>query len=142
MKINISSISEFNIIEGRGFKPLLNPYFDISIDLRIEIQYALFGKPHPNNDQKFFSYVWSNFPNFCEETYQPLNYSAAHISHIITKGSRQDMRYDVRNINILSSYYHTYWENEIIEKKKKLKVYWKNIPKIELLNHEYNLCTV
>lgn len=138
MKIKIESIEEFKVIESRGFKPLLNPYFLIDISVRLEIQEMLFGKPTKSNDDKFYQYCWNNKLHFCEESALPLEYSASHISHILTKGSRPEIRHDVRNINILSFKYHNAWEYGNEKDKEKMKIYWKNKSVIELLNKEYS----
>ena len=71
--------------------------------------------------------MWESKPHWCEECGKPLQgYSAAYISHILTKGAHTEVRYDPLNSNILCMKHHNKWEFLPLSEKKKLFIYWEN----------------
>jgi len=121
---------DFNSAVNYGFNPFLDSSFEMSIRSRIEIQKEMF-----KSDHQFYKYCWKNLPHFCQETGLKLTtYSSVHISHILSRGAFPEMRYDIRNINILTLTEHQKWESE---KKVDMYIYKKNRQTIELLKNEY-----
>lgn len=131
---------EYDYAKARDVEPLLNTrHFVIEPELRKQIQYELFGPGHtPQENEKFFRWVWEHKPHYCEECMKPLpNYSAVYCSHILTRGANPEMAHDPRNINILCFEHHNQWEQATT--RQTMRIYPGNIRKIELLKHEYNI---
>ena len=129
--MKIYSLNDFKNANKYGFNAFLDNECDMSINVRIMIQNKLF-----KTDSQFYKYCWSNLPHFCQETGLKLrSFSACFVSHILSRGAFPEMRYDIRNINILSLPEHQKWESE---KKVEMYIYKKNLKTIEKLIQEYN----
>ena len=129
--MTIITIEDFNKAVSYGFNPFLDNSFSMSIKSRVTIQKEMF-----KSDHQFYKYCWKNLPHFCQESGLKLTtYSSVHISHILSRGAYPEMRYDIRNINILTLTNHKLWESE---KKVDMYIYKKNRQIIELLKNEYN----
>ena len=139
LPIPIRSTAEYDVIKNFWYHPLIyDTFFNIDIRTRITVINTLFGKPCPANDDRFFRWMWKHRPHVCQEYFAPLHeYSAVHISHIITKGSHPEMRYDPRNINILSLKAHNEWEFGTQEQRRKMNIYPQNQRIIKILKSEY-----
>lgn len=134
----ISERWEYDYIVSRGFEPLLDTkHFRMDIRLRIAIQREKFGTGHtPEENEKFYRWVWEHKPHYCEETMRPLpNYSATFISHILTRGAHPEMAHDPRNVNILCFEMHNKWENG---DRKEMRIYPANAMRIQELKKDYN----
>ncbi len=135
----INTKEEYQEAVKRGFEPLLDMRFKMTIRLRVEIQTELFGRGRIDTmraNEKFFRWVWNHKPHYCEETMKPLKtYSAVYCSHILTRGAFPEMATDPRNINLLCLEMHNRWENG---DRERMRIYWKNKKTIELLKQEYN----
>ena len=133
MLIDIENMAEYEYCVGRGLNPLLNPMFNVDINLRVEIQRALFGPIAEH--EKFFRWVWEHKPHYCEECLAPLhNYSAVYCSHILTRGAHPEMAHDCRNINILCYTHHSMWE---YGNRHSMRINAKNQQTIDKLTKEY-----
>lgn len=133
----ISERWEYDYIVSREFEPLLDTnHFRMDIRLRIAIQREKFGTGHtPEENEKFYKWVWEHKPHYCEETMRPLpNYSATFISHILTRGANPEMAHDPRNVNILCFEMHNKWENG---DRKGMRIYPANAMRIQELKKEY-----
>lgn len=126
----------YDYARARGYEPLLDARFPMDIVLRVSIQRELFGRGHgPEENEKFYRWCWDHSPKVCEETMQPLrNYSAVHVSHILTRGAFPEMAHDPRNVNILSLAAHNRWENG---DRENMRIYRSNLLRIEMLKNEY-----
>ena len=137
--IQISERWEYDTAVSSGFEPLIDPRFDMAIELRVEIQHEKFGRGRINTrqaDGRFFRWVWQHKPHRCEETLQPLEeYSAAYCSHILTRGAHPEMANDPRNINILCLPMHERWGHG---DRKRMRIYQKNQKIIDKLRREYS----
>lgn len=128
MKIN--SLDDFKTSTKYGFNPFLDEQHEMTIQVRIMIQNEMF-----KSDSQFYKYCWNNLPHFCQESGLKLrSYSACFVSHILSRGAFPEMRYDIRNINILSLPAHVQWESE---KKVDMYIYKKNLTIINKLKNEY-----
>ncbi len=116
--IPIQEVSNYYAYKSQGFEPLASLIFDIDFELRMKLQFELFGSQSPENDIKYYQYMFHVKPNICEETGQPLNYNAACVSHILTKGAHTEMRYDPRNCNLVIPFIHNIWDSNNISEKK------------------------
>lgn len=133
----ISERWEYDYIVSRGFEPLLDTnHFRMDIRLRIAIQREKFGTGHtPDENERFYRWVWEHKPHYCEETMRPLpNYSATFVSHILTRGANPEMAHDPRNVNILCFEMHNRWENG---DRENMRIYRQNLLTIEQLKSEY-----
>lgn len=131
--IEITSMDEYKLCKSRGFEPLLDARFDLKIKLRIRLQHQLFGSLFEH--EAFYRWVWARKRHICEETMRPLEqYSAAYISHILTKGAHPEMAHDPRNINILCYEAHNQWE---FGDRQKMRIFESNRLIIEKLKNEY-----
>lgn len=140
----ISTREEYEYCLTSGFNPLVDTkHFEMDIFLRVEIQRELFGlcvfgrgENIQAANERFFRWVWDHKPHVCEETMKPLHqYSAVHVSHILTRGAFPEMAHDPRNTNILTLEAHNKWEHG---DQKRMRIYAKNIKMIELLKSEYS----
>lgn len=130
---------EYDYAVSRGFEPLIDTrHFRLDIRLRIEIQREKFGTGHtPEENEKFYRWVWEHKPHYCEETMRPLpNYSATFVSHILTRGANPEMAHDPRNVNILCFEMHNKWENG---DRKGMRIYPANAMRIEELKRDYQI---
>lgn len=120
----------------RGFEPLVDRRFAVEINLRVSIQRELFGRGHtPEENERFYRFCWDHYPHVCAETMRPLHqYSAAYVSHIMTRGAHPDMAHDPRNVNILSVEMHNRWENG---DRQNMRIYQSNLLIIRMLKKEY-----
>ena len=133
MLIDIENMAEYEYCVGRGLNPLLNPMFNVDINLRVEIQRSLFGPI--TEHEKFFRWIWEHKPHHCEECLKPLHhYSAVYCSHILTRGAHPEMAHDCKNINIVCFAHHSQWENG---NRQTMRIYEKNMRIIEKLTNEY-----
>lgn len=134
MLIDIENMAEYEYCVGRGLNPLLNPMFNVDINLRVEIQRSLFGPI--TEHEKFFRWIWEHKPHHCEECLKPLhNYSAVYCSHILTRGAHPNLSHDVRNINILCAQHHNQYE---FGDRENMRIMKKNAAIIQKLKDEYN----
>ena len=134
MLIDIENMAEYEYCVGRGLNPLLNPMFNVDINLRVEIQRSLFGPI--TEHEKFFRWVWGHKPHYCEECLAPLhNYSAVYCSHILTRGAHPYLAHEPRNINILCFKHHNQYE---FGDRGKMRITKKNAAIIQKLKDEYN----
>lgn len=134
--MRIDTREQYDAWRAEGAEPLVNWMFDIEINLRASIQRELFGKGHsPQENEAFYRWCWKRLPHICEETMKPLpEYSAAFISHILSKGAHPEMAHDPRNINILCLEAHNRWENG---DRENMRIYQRNMLMIEQLKEEY-----
>ena len=131
--IEIDSFDEYRYAQSRGFEPLIDKRFHLNIYFRVALQRDLFGDL--TDHDKFYRWVWDRKPHICEETMRPLqDYSAVHISHILTKGARPDMAHDPRNVNILCLAAHNHWE---FGDRTAMRIYRKNLETIRMLRKDY-----
>ena len=110
-----------------GFiEPLLMPQLFTFSD-RKQVIREYFGKASPENDSKFYVWMWERKRHWCENCGLPLQgYSASFISHIKTRGGHTELRYDPLNINILCLGCHNEWEYAKFDDKKKMYIYQVN----------------
>lgn len=134
--IHISTNSEYNYCINRGYQPLVDPLFVLSHELRVGLQNKLFEDGCiPASNSKFYHFMWENRPHHCEECLKPLHsYSAAFISHILSRGAHPAMAHDPRNVNILCFFHHTEWENG---NRTGMRIYNGNMRIIDVLLNEY-----
>lgn len=139
--IQITEREEFNICIQRGFVPLLDPNFELNIDLRIDLQREIFGHSFTSRgdivaaNQRFYRFMWENKPQYCEECIKPLQtFSPVWISHILTRGAFPEMGHDPRNINILCHRHHDQWETG---KRESMRIYSGNLKIIKMLKKQY-----
>ena len=135
----ITEMWEYRYAKSRGIEPIMGlPRLSIYPKLRREIQRELFGIGHsPEENEKFFRFVWERKPHCCEECMKPLrHYSAVYCSHILTRGAHPEMAHDPRNINILCFEHHNQWEHATT--RKTMRIYNKNLTTIKLLTREYS----
>jgi hypothetical protein len=135
--IEIVSKTEYDYLVGRGFQPLQDwRNFHLDLNLRLSLQYELFGfTDFQKQNDKFYHWVWENRPHACEETGKTLyQFSAIHISHILSRGSDRRMAIDPRNVNILSFESHQKWETG---KQTEMNIYPMNKLIINLLKKDY-----
>lgn len=144
----IQTKTEYDYLISRKFQPLiLNQYFNIEHGLRVEIQMALFGRSFLNKgnvlqgNQRFYEWCWKNIlgiegDHICENcTCELYDYSATHVSHIISRSNRSDLAHDPRNVNILCKKCHDQWEN--IYTRKNMNIFILNSRIINMLIAEY-----
>lgn len=126
----------YDFARKRGYEPLIDRRFAVEINLRVSIQRELFGRGHtPEENERFYRFCWDHYPHVCSETMRPLHqYSAAYVSHIMTRGAHPDMAHDPRNVNILSVEMHNRWENG---DRQNMRIYRANQLTIEQLKKEY-----
>ena len=141
MKHIIDTIEEYEYAKSRGFDPLLSPYIDMDIQLRIEVQkkvfgHCVFGRGNiPKANDRYYHFMWDIKPNYCENCLTPLpNYSAVFISHIFSRKAKPEMAHDPRNSNKLCFNCHTKWESDTC---KIMRIYPANKKVMELLIKEY-----
>jgi len=99
-------------------------------------------------DQFTYMLLWLSRPHECENCGSPLpedflddekNINAIwQYSHILSKGSHIEFRYEPRNFNRLCFKCHELWEFAPIEEKKKMKIYEPNQIIIQQLYDERN----
>lgn len=119
-----------------GYEPLIDKRFTMEINLRVSVQKELFGRGHTSaENEKFYRWCWEHYPHICQETMRPLHeYSAIHISHIMTRGAHPETAHDPRNVNILCLASHNKWENG---NRYGMRIYQSNKLIIEQLKSEY-----
>lgn len=138
--IKIRSRDEYDYCLTRGYEPLVNFLFYVDIKLRIELQNELFSRQSPENDIKFYNWVWENKLHYCEETGRELfGYSAKFISHILSRSGYTEYRYDGRNTNILNVKPHGKWDYGKESEKRKMKIWRSNQKIIQLIKSDYKL---
>jgi len=86
-------------------------------------------------DEAFYNEIWNERPHVCEECGIHLGDYSQKIffSHIISKGSHQELRHNKLNINVLCGICHSAWE---FGKRQEMKIYEKNKDVILLLLKE------
>ena len=126
----------YDLARQRGYEPLCDRRFAVEINLRVSIQRTLFGSGHtPEENERFYRFCWDHYPHVCSETMRPLyEYSAAYVSHILTRGAHPEMAHDPRNVNILCWEMHNRWENG---DRQNMRIYLANLLTIEQLKKEY-----
>ncbi len=129
--IELDYREEYDLVVERGFTPLMDKNFRLPIQLRNEIQKELF-----KCDEDFYRYFYDHHPTHtCEEHGHPIReYSAINCSHILSRGAYPQMRYDLRNANLLCLEAHQQWESH---KKHNMVIYQQNIRTLEKLSMEY-----
>lgn len=134
--IEIDSLQDYDYCLSQGFEPLADNRFIVKHDVRITAQQRLFGKGNSEEQNiKFYKWVWAHRPHYCEECMKPLNeYSAVHVSHILSRGGYPEMAYDIRNINILCYKHHAQYENG---DRESMRIFAKNEITISELKREY-----
>ena len=152
--VRINTLEEYEFVRKGNVHPLIDwRHFDIEHNLRVFLQNQLFGYNFLGHgdvlkaNNKFYHYCWDHHLIFegrpihvCEECQKPLNnYSAAFISHILTKGGHSEMSHDPRNFNLLCFKCHNRWEFGTLEQKRKMKIFEINEALIEILIEEYNV---
>lgn len=145
-QFNIVTREEYELVKERGHEPLVdNRFFIIDIALRVQLQNELFGlatigkRNIPKSNDKFYHYCWEHKLHVCEECLKPLSdFSAVYISHILTKGGKAHMAHDPRNVNILCFKHHNKWEYATEEVRATMKIYERNLKRIELLKTDYS----
>lgn len=143
-KYTIDTQAEYDLLVSRGFQPLLsNRFFRMEIGLRKQIQSRLFGHSSKGRgadvaaaNERFFRWVFEHKNRgYCEECMKPIrDYSAAHCSHILSRGAYPEMAIDPRNINILCLRCHNRWENG---DRARMRIYPGNKRIIEELIEDY-----
>lgn len=139
--ILIETVPQYAECRRRGFSPLIDRRFSVALEIRIAVQRHLFPSLDEATNQRFYRWVWDNWPTErrCEETGRPLHkYAAVHISHIITKAYRPEMKYDTRNINLLTWEAHNKWDQTATQKKR-MFIYRRNRAIAEQLLQDYNI---
>ena len=133
----IRTREEYDRERSSGKEPLIDPFYDVEISLRVSIQTELFGKGHtPAENEKFYRWCWEHYPHYCQETIRPLReYSAVYVSHILTRGAHPQMAHDPRNVNILCFEMHNKWENG---RRETMRIFRRNQKTIEKLKREYS----
>ena len=136
MLTTLTTYEDYLFVQSRGFEPLLDPHFPMTIELRKEVQQKLFGSGHtPAENEKFYRWCWQHRQHICEETMISLHeYSAVYISHILSRGAHPEMAHDPRNINILCARAHAQWENG---DRRSMRIYERNQRTIQKLKEEY-----
>lgn len=111
-QIWIDTREGYDFARARGYEPLVDRRFRLEIGLRVAIQQELFGKGHtPEENEKFYRWCWEHKLHVCEECMKPLHqYSAVHISHILSRKEFPQGHFDPRNVNILCFNCHNRWE--------------------------------
>lgn len=134
--IEINTRADYDLCKQEGFEPLIDPRFVMANQLRVSIQQELFGKGHtPEENEKYYRWCWDHKPHYCEECMKPLReYSAVHISHILTRGAHPAIAHDPRNFNMLCFKCHGKWENG---DRESMRIYAKNELTIKMLKNEY-----
>lgn len=145
MSYHITIREEYDYCMARGIQPLANTRFTIDIHLRVQIQRELFGIASIDRDviranQRFYEWTWEHSKHYCEECMMPLRqYSAGHISHILTRGAHAEMAHDYRNKNILCAKHHQQWETG---ERETMRIYPGNQLKIEELRRDYHKLSI
>lgn len=134
--IEIDNKQDYDYCLSQGFEPLIDNRFIVKHELRISLQQKLFGKGHtPEENEKYYRWVWNHKPHYCEECMKPLNeYSATYVSHILSRGAYPELAHDIRNNNILCFKCHSVWENG---DRESMRIFAKNELTIESLRREY-----
>lgn len=135
-EIEIATREEFFYLKERGYEPLtgylakIKTRIVIPNQLRRELQQEQF-----KTIESFYRFCFAISPQFCEETGQKLQYySAAFVSHILSRGAHPAIAKDPRNVNVLSKPQHDVWEFGL---RKTMKIWPSNELKTEQLKIEY-----
>lgn len=125
MQYIVTTREEYDYAVGRGYEPLLGGLLDMDHGLRVEIQREKFGEGHtPEENEKFYRWVWAHKEHQCEECMKPLpGYSAVFVSHILSRKEFPQGAHDPRNINILCFECHNRWEYHTTRKTMRIKEY-------------------
>lgn len=137
----IKNLEDYDHERKYGFHPFIDKEYDIDINVRYQLQKDIFktSKSLRNCDVKFYKYCWEVLDHYCQESGLWLKqYSSVYISHILSRGAYPEMRWDIRNINILSFKAHQLWEFGTIEEKKKMNIWFNNQEQIQFLKEEYS----
>jgi len=138
-RLKISTKEEYLAMKVAGYEPL----GDISVDIDMHIRVALIKEKFPKasgaNDVKFYKWAFEVKGDICEETGIWLrSYQSCFVSHILSKGAYTEMRYDLRNVNILCLLSHSLWEFGTIQEKQTMKIWEPNQATIFILKKDYN----
>jgi 5-methylcytosine-specific restriction endonuclease McrA len=126
-RIEIRNVDDYLQYKGEWVEPLiLSEIFNVIN--REEIIKTLFPENTPENDFRFYQWIWRIKPHWCENCGLPLkNYSAIFVSHIKTRGAHTEIRYEPLNANLLCLECHNKWEYGTLEKKETMFIYWLNL---------------
>lgn len=126
--MRIKTIQEYETLKAGRLEPLCFPaLFEIDPVLKAKILKAKFPKASPENDQKFYQWMWDISQHWCEECGTPLkSYWSGYISHIKTRGAHTELRYDPLNVNILCNKCHSKWETGTSKDRKQMFIYHSN----------------
>ena len=136
----INNLKEYNHARKYGFHPFIDKDYVMDINVRYDLQKEIFktSKSLRNCDIKFYKYCWSVLDHYCQESGLYLReYSAVYISHILSRGAYPEMRWDIRNVNILSFKAHQLWEFGTNEQKENMKIWTMNNEIMNCLKTEY-----
>ncbi len=129
----------YDLCVARGFEPLFEKDFlDMPIALRVELTKEKF-----RTNQEYYRTAYTlHHTKCCEECNVGLpRYSATWVSHILSKGAHPEMRFDLRNFNLLCFKHHKQWENTAtsgpMPMRKDMKILLGNEALIETLLTEY-----
>ena len=138
--IRINNLKDYNYERKYGFHPFIDKDYEIDINVRYNLQKEIFKTSSKLRlcDVKFYKYCWDVLDHYCQESglYLP-QYSAIYVSHILSRGAYPEMRWDIRNVNILSFNSHQLWEFGTNNQKEKMKIWHQNQEIITLLKAEY-----
>lgn len=138
-KMNINSIEEYKSVKAGWVEPLsFFQLFEIEPSVRKQIIKSMFPVSNPENDSKFYRWMWDINAHWCENCGKPLKtYWAGYISHIMSRGAHTECRYDPLNVNILCNTCHSKWETGTLKEKRSMYVYWTNIERMDILRKSY-----
>lgn len=136
MMYQITTREEYDYAVARGYEPLLGGCLEMEHGLRLAIQQEKFGTGHtPQENERFYRWVWAHKEHQCEECLRPLkNYSAVYVSHIYSRGAHPEIAHDPRNTNILCPAHHAQYENGC---RNCMRIYESNRARIDALKQEY-----
>jgi len=86
-------------------------------------------------DLEFFMEIWSERDHYSEISGEPLyEFSPVYFSHLVTKGSRPDLRHNKDNIVLMTFDEHREWEfgdRDKLRKDKKWNKVFKQFEKLK-----------
>lgn len=135
--IRIDTREEYDYLVGRGYEPLVDEWFEIDHNLRVELQREKFGKNDAEGNQKFYKFCLHHYAHYCRECGRPINNpSAYNVSHIISRAADARMSHDPRNVYILCPECHNRYEH--ITTRRDMRIFDRAEERKEKLKHEYN----
>ena len=104
----------------------------------MELQNELFKGTILEKNEKYYNYAYDLHDiKKCENCLRPLKYSSVNISHILTRGANPEMKYDLRNHNLLCFECHEKWEHNVNNNRFSMNIYLDNNKVIKLLKKDY-----